>query len=335
MASLEDVLLDAEKNAFIRHSLLKHDYVRRGTFDAHYYIGTQNPDALAQAGFYCTGGDSMECFSCGLVVKEWPPDRNAVTYHQEKSPNCRFIAGVDQSIKIAIPDNGLPPVYAHTPQDLRHIEAATKLPNDSVRIPRGVTCSPRSRWPNRNEIYSTVKIRLVIPPRTGGREGAQLVLDELKWIRTMRSERERRKTFNLFGSWPHVGSHSAENMARQGFYFLQFSDTVQCFACRLILSNLRRDKEAKDVHKKEMPSCPMVLNQCPQNVVHEAEPTGDELVGREFKDRVMCQLCTERERNVVCNPCKHFVMCLQCSARVDACPVCRTKPLEKMVIYPS
>ena len=47
---------------------------------------------LAQAGLYYTGkSDKVICFQCGVNLKDWKRDDNAMNEHQKWSPHCEYV----------------------------------------------------------------------------------------------------------------------------------------------------------------------------------------------------------------------------------------------------
>ena len=45
---------------------------------------------------------------------------------------------------------------------------------------------------------------------------------------------------------------------------------------------------------------------------------------------VECTVCHCQLRDEVLLPCRHFVLCHECSSKVKACPICRTEVLERV-----
>ena len=52
--------------------------------------------------------------------------------------------------------------------------------------------------------------------------------------------------------------------------------------------------------------------------------------GEENQD---CCICLENKKDVVFNPCGHYVCCTQCSSSLNICPLCRTKIDGKIKVY--
>ncbi|XP_055955957.1 uncharacterized protein LOC126815350 [Patella vulgata] len=52
-----------------------------------------SPRDVSRAGLYMTGkGDSVQCFTCDVILKSWKPTDDPFTEHQKWSPNCSYIA---------------------------------------------------------------------------------------------------------------------------------------------------------------------------------------------------------------------------------------------------
>ena len=45
-----------------------------------------------------------------------------------------------------------------------------------------------------------------------------------------------------------------------------------------------------------------------------------------------CYICCNGRGNIICNPCQHRDICLDCASRLDRCPQCR-RTLEEFIIY--
>lgn len=49
------------------------------------------------------------------------------------------------------------------------------------------------------------------------------------------------------------------------------------------------------------------------------------IIKEEIKDsETVCVICFENSRNTVLWPCKHSVICIDCSEHLKICPICRT-----------
>jgi hypothetical protein len=53
---------------------------------------SQTPDKLAKAGFFYAGySDCVRCFQCGLGLKSWKPEDEAVGEHRRCRPGCPYL----------------------------------------------------------------------------------------------------------------------------------------------------------------------------------------------------------------------------------------------------
>eukprot|EP01028_Stygiella_incarcerata_P014672 TRINITY_DN99_c2_g1_i1.p1 TRINITY_DN99_c2_g1~~TRINITY_DN99_c2_g1_i1.p1 ORF type:complete len:301 (+),score=54.32 TRINITY_DN99_c2_g1_i1:68-970(+) len=44
---------------------------------------------------------------------------------------------------------------------------------------------------------------------------------------------------------------------------------------------------------------------------------------KRIREKLLCQICFERDRNAVIMPCMHMVCCSECASSVGSCPICR------------
>ncbi|ELU16773.1 hypothetical protein CAPTEDRAFT_135320 [Capitella teleta] len=82
----------------------------------------------------------------------------------------------------------------------------------------------------------------------------------------MRSEEERRETYE---DWTHGQSpqcQSANALAKAGFFFTGIQDRTQCAFCCGVLRSWESTDNPLEEHKKHFPSCPFVLGREVNNV---------------------------------------------------------------------
>lgn len=79
----------------------------------------------------------------------------------------------------------------------------------------------------------------------------------------LRSEEERLRTFTL---WPRDTPVTPADLARAGFYFLGYGDTVRCFCCAGVLRRWVQGDEPLGEHRRHFPSCSFVLGREVGNV---------------------------------------------------------------------
>ncbi len=46
-----------------------------------------------------------------------------------------------------------------------------------------------------------------------------------------------------------------------------------------------------------------------------------------------CKICFINELSIVTIPCKHMCMCMECSGKINICPICRAKITEKISVF--
>lgn len=319
----DNPLEDPEKNAFIRHCLMKFDKIRRGTFEAHVLWPSEcpEPDLMVAAGFYSVGvGKAVECFSCGLRWDGWQSNDNPFSIHYQKNKNCPFVQGKDPSIL----NSQYPTILQVQSKDgLTHLHRPSRLMNQMAGVPAKSLTRAFSDKAYKSAIQSTIQARIIIPERRNPEDvNHPQIFDQKQWFKKMESERHRLKTFSLYAQWPLMGRHSAQRMASNGFFYLQFNDAVQCFCCQMIVQNLEATTFIEELHKQNSPLCPMVLEPESSSIPLSQDPVVRECTcGDEYREKVLCKICCERERNVVFDPCKHLGACDECAANLAIDPV--------------
>ena len=73
-----------------------------------------------------------------------------------------------------------------------------------------------------------------------------------------------------FNNWPKQYIDVRE-LARNGFYYLSYSDTTKCYFCDLEASNWRVEDDPKNEHKKWSPFCPLMNEKATNNVTFESQ----------------------------------------------------------------
>ncbi|XP_065142375.1 baculoviral IAP repeat-containing protein 7 [Paramisgurnus dabryanus] len=79
----------------------------------------------------------------------------------------------------------------------------------------------------------------------------------------MGSEDERLQTFQ---NWPRDAPVRPADLARAGFFYLRYGDTVQCFCCNGILRYWVQGDTPMSEHKKHFPTCRFVMGRDVGNV---------------------------------------------------------------------
>lgn len=50
------------------------------------------------------------------------------------------------------------------------------------------------------------------------------------------------------------------------------------------------------------------------------------------ENNIDCCICMTNEKSIVFNPCGHYYSCTECSGKIEICPICRTKIINKISI---
>ncbi|XP_059383347.1 baculoviral IAP repeat-containing protein 7 [Carassius carassius] len=79
----------------------------------------------------------------------------------------------------------------------------------------------------------------------------------------MRSEQERLQTFQ---NWPADAPVSPAELARAGFHYLGYGDTVQCFCCEGILRYWVHGDTPRGEHERHFPACGLMMGRDVGNV---------------------------------------------------------------------
>ncbi|ESO85746.1 hypothetical protein LOTGIDRAFT_130366 [Lottia gigantea] len=88
----------------------------------------------------------------------------------------------------------------------------------------------------------------------------------------LRSEDERLRTFN--DGWPH-SSPTPADLAKEGFFFTQSADRVQCIFCNGILKNWEVTDIPAVEHRKHFPGCGLIRNRDVGNIPRMVDVQSD------------------------------------------------------------
>lgn len=109
----------------------------------------------------------------------------------------------------------------------------------------------------------------------------------------------------------------ASDWAECGFYFK--NNVYQCFYCNCKKSELPVVNVPILQHYKWNPFCSLIL-------IKYGKPN--------VVEQNVCIVCFENERNIVNLPCKHVVLCQECSILNNStCVLCRNAILTTVQIY--
>lgn len=57
--------------------------------------------------------------------------------------------------------------------------------------------------------------------------------------------------------------------------------------------------------------------------------------GETLTMEISCNICLTYKRDTVFQPCGHFLVCLTCAKKLESCPVCRSKIIDRISVYTS
>jgi len=104
-------------------------------------------------------------------------------------------------------------------------------------------------------------------------------------IYKMKSEANRLKTFRY---WPCPYVHPTE-LAKEGFFYFNQRDCVQCIFCYLIVGQWESTDTVKGEHKRFSPKCPQVLGSYVNNIpLHRSSsfPRGPLIINQESERNI-------------------------------------------------
>ena len=122
--------------------------------------------------------------------------------------------------------------------------------------------------------------------------------------------------------------HSGVILKRQEQQFKETAKTIE--TQRNTIESQSRTIEAQRnlLNNKEL-----IINLL-QRQVQNATHYGENLK-RQIEDRILCQICYERNRNICFRPCRHIYACMQCGndPSIDTCPMCTVIIRMKEKVY--
>lgn len=91
---------NADKTDMLNHEPEYYSYQKRlDTYARWPAYSPMYPSALAAAGFFYTGTDDrVECFKCGLHLRQWKADDDPWIEHKRHRPACRFVRECENEV---------------------------------------------------------------------------------------------------------------------------------------------------------------------------------------------------------------------------------------------
>ncbi|XP_032688139.1 baculoviral IAP repeat-containing protein 7 isoform X2 [Odontomachus brunneus] len=190
---------------------------RLKTFDEWPTNAAVDAARIAKAGFYYTGyGLEVQCFLCGTTVSDWNYGDQAMARHRQAQPACPFVLNAADTCNIP-----LVPASAGISTELA--VTSSSLATRQSNVIKG----------NPGEVRETI-VRSTNPLKDYG------------------TVSQRLRSFN---SWPISSVVSPEQLAKSGFYYLQFSDLVECIYCGGVLTKWEAGDDPDSEHRLHFPNC--------------------------------------------------------------------------------
>lgn len=170
---------------------------RLETFDEWPANAAVDAARIAKAGFYYTGhGLEVQCFLCGATVSNWNYGDQAMARHRIAQPACPFVINPANTCNV-------PLVPASANVAVEPPVTSSSMGTRQSSVVKG----------NPGEARDTV-VRSTNPLRDYGTTSQRL---------------------RSFIQWPIPSIVSPEQLAKSGFYYLQFSDLVRKIATHMLL----------------------------------------------------------------------------------------------------
>ncbi|RWR98753.1 IAP-3-like protein [Dinothrombium tinctorium] len=284
---------------------------------------------MAEAGFYYDGYSNYAfCFSCGV---KWSNSsrfiKKPMELHELLNTNCPFITGRDFSIpktqNVTCIQNALPSAFRPTEEhEIDVSDASLVFPDDSIYSPPLIE-SNRGVIPHGGRNFLSVPVLTYITiPKVNSRS----ILDQRTFMVLMRDESQRLETF-VCGGWQRT-KPSKEELAKAGFFHMQFGDNVQCAFCYVVIFNWT-ENEVYEAHRKANPCCKFIGGEEVGNIPIQRNERNEETIVADIN----CVVCLSHVRSWLFHPCKHCVCCNSCHERLTRCPVCRTEIYNRERIF--
>ncbi|XP_061192230.1 baculoviral IAP repeat-containing protein 3-like [Saccostrea echinata] len=281
------------------------DYSQRGKRIASYNnwppTAKQNPENLADAGFFYTGqADSVRCFLCGTGLRNWDPEDEPWVEHARWAPECFFVKdkkGQDfiNLVQVAVRQQQMQEALQQQSdamtREATDIAADCVPPNIDTGIQNNMATSSQSLTSGRK-------------PPTNAEKKNPLLSDAAQSVLAM-------------GYLPRIVKMAVDKVLQsKGWDGMSGSN----------IANIIFDMEESGEIDKENSMVPKVLSDSSWKKINDRVPDDiKELTQRnsEMRERTMCILCCEERVSIVFLPCGHLVSCAQCSPALKNCPVCR------------
>uniref|UniRef100_A0A1Q3FHQ7 Putative apoptosis 2 inhibitor n=1 Tax=Culex tarsalis TaxID=7177 RepID=A0A1Q3FHQ7_CULTA len=292
----------------------------------------QDPERLAQAGFYYLGrADEVHCFHCDGGLRFWLADDDPWFEHARCFPKCQFVQLVKGQLFIENVQSQIK--NSSGQQSSGGAQSTATMTLDEALSTEPVQLA-LSMGLNAGRIRAVTKRQL----ETTGQPFAQsqalieAVLDgqiqdeELEPTSSSRMDRRIENEVSRL-LWSAISSSTTPNLS-------SFNSTFAPSASSPVSEVRNTTGSAAGAASTEVAVAAAAAVPEPATVLRrrsssEAVKPGDEKTHRleeenkRLKDARECKICMADEVGVVFCPCGHLVSCVQCAPAVTNCPVCR------------
>lgn len=131
-----------------------------------------------------------------------------------------------------------------------------------------------------------------------------------------------------FKTWPVSLVQKPHEMASAGLYYSGWSDLVICPFCDINIYHWTTTDNPFSEHEEYSDNCPFV--ECKREEFLRAKKINQEM---DYSQEGSCRICLKGDVETVFYPCMHAVSCMNCSAHLSKCPVCRIPLSATVRIY--
>ena len=153
-----------------------------------------------------------------------------------------------------------------------------------------------------------------------------------------------------------------QRFVEAGFIYRGREDQVQCFKCRLVLSQWHQSHDPLTEHRRYSPDCAFLRSRAPRleavsdisldsltpligiameaihtPITHNTSkniPSETTIPSSHHScDKSLCKVCCINEIQIFFQPCGHVLACISCAERLSSCAVCRSPIHQKLRAY--
>lgn len=302
----------------------------------------QDPERLAQAGFYYLGrADEVHCFHCDGGLRFWLADDDPWFEHARCFPKCQFVQLVKgqlfiENVQSQIKNSSGQPSVQSGAQSTATMTLDEALSTEPVQLALSMGLNAgRIRAVTKRQLETTgqpfAQSQALIEAVLDG----QIQDEELEPTTSSRMDRRIENEVSRL-LWSAISSSAAPNLS-------SFNSTFTTSASSPVSGEPRNttppssstqpgvastDTTVATVAATVPEPSPKLGTATARRRNSEAVP-GDEKTHRleeenkRLKDARECKICMADEVGVVFCPCGHLVSCVQCAPAVTNCPVCR------------